>query len=869
MEVLTKSEAQYRSACISDINYELRLFLTAEPVFHGELTVQFHYKAAAPQVKTTKSVFDGFKAMMGGKQEGSEGGMWLDGRGISVIEYKFESKPEECEGKVKVEQGRVKLLGLVDGFYRVWIRYSNTASDTKSGLIRYEDPCDSQVYFYTHMEPYGANHLCPCFDQPDLKAQLKMEVLAPREWKVIGNAQVRSEEGREGEVTEFEPTPRISTYLWAVCAGPFLTFTSPCPRLPTDLHLYCRQSIAHKFPAKRIFKWTIQGLNYLLDYLGREYEFGKYDQVFVPGLDAGAMENVGCVIYNDSSIHSSPSVFQNLNLCNTILHEMVHIWFGNLVTLTWWDDLWLNESFATYLSAKAQFAIQPKRRELLLHTFLTYKEIAYDCEQVPGAKAVRREVDTADCKGAFDMITYVKGSSVLEQLEFSIGEERFREVLQTWIAQYQYSNVTVKEFCRLLESFPLPIDPQDWLRSWIESPGLSTLQAQVQSSNGLITSLIILQTCPPSTPLRPHVLMVSLFDRDWKEYEVRRVKVEARESTIIEEMAGLPEPSFVLVNSREQGHCIVKVDERQLTRIPLQLIVSSEARHSLLRIFIQSVRSYALSALEYLRSITILLPSEPQMGILYYLCLTAYVLLLAFTRPGNYRKQAASRLFQALLTRLKTEKDRKSAVWIQSELMRFLIHPMDVMQAVEWLETALLPNIPLREKDRAEIVRKYAAVSVKALEVAKREVEMELVGKKKYLVEYCRAAVPVPFQKDLTYDQIPLLVGSHPSKEIKAIMSGFSQANQPWLYPYGYRYLTSLPLLVKPPLRSIAEDYLTHMAPLYLPVDVVLGKIKAVMWVVKTVCSRRLAERCEEAVYRLEMCVAGRNKSEEYLVTGA
>lgn len=868
MEVLTKAEAQTRSACLSHLIYHLSLHLTSSSQFQGQLTLQFTYIGADKAAEKPTSVLSGWRTW--GRTEKQEGeSVWLDAKGVTLQEYRFDEKPGEAVPTIKAEKGRIRLSGLSDGRYSLFLAYTNTTSETKSGLMRYEDPADSEVYFYTHFEPYGANQMCPCFDQPDLKAPFHLTITAPEAWTVISNSLVEATTPAADPgltVTVFRPTPPISTYLWAVCAGRFLAFTAPCALTNAPLGLYCRRSIAYKFPSAQLFEWTTKGLAYFTSYLGQKYAFEKYDQVFVPNLDAGAMENVGCVVYNDSCLHSSLTLFQSISLCNTLLHEMAHIWFGNLVTMKWWEDIWLNESFATYFSAKAQFEVEPERRQVLLHTFLTYKEAAYDWEQIPGAKAVWREVGTAECKGsAFDMITYVKGSSILEQLEFTTGEAAFREVLQAWISKYQYSNASIRDFSELLQSFQLPINPEKWLQSWVESPGLSTLEAHIQCTSGLITSFSVHQTTTPASPLREHVLIVSLFDTNWQEYEVRKITVEAKEWTTISAFEGLKEPIFTLLNSREQGHCSVHIDPKALIQIPINRIAASESRHCLLRILVQSVRSYSLSALQCIEIFASLLPTETEIGIIYYISLCAFLMLMAFTRPGNYRKQAASSLFQGLLSRLRLEKDREAAIWLQSQITKWLIHPADIMEAIDWLNHPA-EGMELTDKDRTEIVKKYACISVNAIDLAVKEAIQRPNKGNKYLVAYCKAAAPVPFQKDLLFDQIPALVSTTPIKELRSLMSGFSQANQPWLQQYGLRLLKSLPLLLKPPLRPIAEDFMSNMAPLYLPPEVVLVKLKALMWVIKAVSSR-VADRCEEGIYRLEACVKGRARSEEYLFT--
>ena len=437
-----------------------------------------------------------------------------------------------------------------------------------AGLCRFKDPVDHKIYLHSQFETFDAHRMFPCFDQPDLKASFTFTVLAPSDWIVVSNnpGQAQQVAGKENiKRWTFGATPKMSSYLTAIVAGPYHGVRDR--HGDVDLGLFCRQSLAQYLDPDEIFTVTKQGLDFYGQAYKYPYPFQKYDQLFVPEFSAGAMENIGCVTFNESMVfRSKVTEAVREDRANAILHEMAHMWFGDLVTMRWWDDLWLNESFATFMSVLAQ--VEATRFKNGWVTFANqYKTGARRQDQLPTTHPVAADIpDIESVYLNFDAITYNKGACVLRQLVAYVGQDTFLRGVQRYVKQRQYANATLADFLSDVEAGS-GRDLKAWSKVWLETAGLNTLRPLAVSQSDTIGSLTIQQEAPPEHPtIRPHRLAVGLYDRQAETLQLRR-RVEldvANESTPVTDLAGERMADLVLVNDEDLTYAKIRLDERSL-----------------------------------------------------------------------------------------------------------------------------------------------------------------------------------------------------------------------------------------------------------------------------------------------------------------
>ena len=446
---------------------------------------------------------------------------------------------------------------------------------TGVGLHRFVDPVDDGVYLFTHFEPFDAHRVYACFDQPDLKGTFDLAVRAPAGWQVVANTPVVKQPAEnEAGTWVFAPTPPLPTYITAVVAGPYHCERSS--RGDIALGVYCRQSLAPHLDADEIFEITMQGLDFFENAFERPYPFAKYDQVFVPEFNAGAMENAGCVTFLEAYVfRSKVTEAERERRAETILHELAHMWFGDLVTMRWWDDLWLNESFATYASILAQ--AEATRFRGSWTTFANaWKTWAYRQDQLPTTHPIAADmVDTDAVHVNFDGITYAKGASVLRQLVAWVGDKAFLNGCANYFRNHEWANTELADFLAALEETS-GRELDTWSRVWLETAGVSTMRASFDAARGsageppYFTSFVVEQTAPPEhNRLRPHRVAIGLYDLNGSEL-LRRQCVEldvdgAR--TPVPELAGQPVPDLVLVNDGDLAYTKIRLDKRSLATV--------------------------------------------------------------------------------------------------------------------------------------------------------------------------------------------------------------------------------------------------------------------------------------------------------------
>jgi aminopeptidase N len=433
-------------------------------------------------------------------------------------------------------------------------------SRTGEGLHRFVDPVDKLTYLYSQFETFDAHRMFACFDQPDLKATFTFVVDAPESWEVLSNMPGV----RDGERWVFEPTPRQSTYITAMVAGPYVGVRDSHDGIP--LGVFVRQSLAEYLDSADILAITKTGFDAFHDLFDSRYPWPKYDQVFVPEFNAGAMENAGCVTITDDYVFRSRTTDATIaRRAVTVLHEMAHMWFGDLVTMRWWDDLWLNESFAEYVST--QVAADSTRWTNAWTDFCTVEKMwAYRQDQLPTTHPVAADItDIEAVITNFDGITYAKGASVLKQLVHWVGRAEFFAATRAYFARHEYGNTSLQDLLDALETAS-GRDLGDWCKEWLQTAGVNTLRPVVEvDDDERFTSFAIEQEAPSEHPtLRSHRLRVGLYDRT-PDGLVRRHQVEldiSGPSTPAEALVGQIQPDLVLLNDDDLTYAKTRLDDR-------------------------------------------------------------------------------------------------------------------------------------------------------------------------------------------------------------------------------------------------------------------------------------------------------------------
>jgi aminopeptidase N len=447
---------------------------------------------------------------------------------------------------------------------------------TGVGLHRFTDPVDGNTYVHTQFEPFDAHRVFACFDQPDLKAPLALSVVAPAGWICVSNTGVvdRPADGAAGE-WRFAPTGPLSTYIYALVAGPFHEERDTWAEGGVDLGVFCRQSLAKYLDADEIFTITKQSFGFFTGTFGYPYPFGngpqgapqKYDQLFVPEFNFGAMENPGCVTFSESYLfRSKVTDAAREQRASTITHEMAHMWFGDLVTMRWWDDLWLNESFATFIGTMA-LAESTRFDDAWAEFANQLKSWAYREDQLPSTHPIVADiVDTEAVRTHFDGITYAKGASVLKQLVAWVGRDGFIAGLRDYFQRHAFGNTELRDFLGALERAS-GRELSEWSKLWLETAGVNTIRPVVVVADGCYTEVTLEQESPAQWPtLRPHRLGVGLYDlRDGRLERRRFVELDAEgPRTVVTALAGERAADLLLPNDDDLAYTKIRLDPASL-----------------------------------------------------------------------------------------------------------------------------------------------------------------------------------------------------------------------------------------------------------------------------------------------------------------
>jgi aminopeptidase N len=615
---LTRTDAAARAELLTVQSYDLQLDVTDGDGHPGERTFR--------SVTTVE-----FSA----RQPGAETFIDL----VAETVHSATLNGAELDVSTYSEEGGLPLPGLAEQNTLVVTadcRYSNSGE----GLHRFSDPEDGQVYLYTQFEPADAKRMFACFDQPDLKATFTLHVVAPFDWQVISNTGGRTiEAGPAGsQLAHFEATKRISTYLVALVAGPYAKVTDSHEGIP--LGLYCRASLAKFLDADELFRVTKQGFDFYHRVFDYPYPFDKYDQLFVPEFNAGAMENAGAVTFLEDYVFRSKATRAKYERrAETILHELGHMWFGDLVTMRWWDDLWLNESFATYISTLCQ--AEATEYTTAWTTFAnTEKAWAYAQDQLPSTHPIAADIpDVAAVEVNFDGITYAKGASVLKQLVAYVGRDEFLAGVRRYFRKHEYGNTTLDDLLAPL-SESSGRDLTEWVEQWLKTSQVNTLRPVFElTTDGRYKSFAIQQTAVDEHPvLRNHRLAVGLYS-EGPDGLTRSSRVEldvAGARTEVPELAGHPAADLVLANDDDLTYAKLRLDDRSLgtLRTRIGAMPDSLARALCWSAAWDMTRDAELPAREWVQLVLAGVDAEGEISVVQALLGRVQMALTSYTDPS-------------------------------------------------------------------------------------------------------------------------------------------------------------------------------------------------------------------------------------------
>jgi len=545
---LTRDEAATRASLLDVTSYSIDLDLTTGDTHFGSTTT-IDFTCTQPGSETFADLVDA-----------TVHEITLNGQPVDVSAY---------------EDNRIALTGLAAENTLV-VRADCTYSRTGEGLHRFVDPADDRVYLYSQFEVPDARRVYTTFEQPDLKAPYRFNVTAPAHWAVVSNAPTPQPEKLTGEgqsgkaVWRFEETKPMSTYITHLTAGEYhsvqYTYEGKFQNIP--LGLYCRQSLVDYLDADELIKVTEQCFAFFEDLFDYPYPFGKYDQLFVPEYNMGAMENAGAVTFRDEYLPRSRQdrAFYEFR-AEVIAHEMAHMWFGDLVTMKWWDDLWLNESFAEWANYHA-CANATEFTEAWTGFTNARKNWAYRQDQLPSTHPIAADnFDLQAVEVNFDGITYAKGASVLKQLVAWVGIDPFIEGIRGYFKDHEYANAEFKDLLMALEKSS-GRELESWAQEWLQTSGVNTLAPSFElDGDGAYSSFSVLQTAHPDFPtLRRHRLGIGLYDKV-EGRMVRRTSFEIDvegESTEVQELVGEKQPDLLLLNEGDLAYAKIRLDDRSL-----------------------------------------------------------------------------------------------------------------------------------------------------------------------------------------------------------------------------------------------------------------------------------------------------------------
>ncbi len=687
--------ATERAAQLRDVRYTLSLDVTRPDTAAGSVVVRFTQRQAREVI--------------------------LDFRGLAIRRITANGHAVDVTDPAVWNKAHVRIPAAVvrAGANEIRLVFDSPIAAAGASIIRSRDASDGQDYLYTLLVPSDANLLFPCFDQPDLKARVTLSITAPSRWAVLANGAAARKDSSLNTITHhFAETRPISTYLIAFAAGPYATVSrarvlaagSPM----SNVNLLVRASRLKEVEADSLIAMNTQALRWLGDWFGIAYPFGKYDFLLAPAFPFGGMEHPGAVFYNEQSFifRERPTISQSLGRQATVFHEVAHQWFGDYVTMRWFDDLWLKEGFATYMAAKMQAAIAPSASPWKTF-YLRNKPVAYGTDATAGTTPVWQALDNLEqAKSNYGPIVYNKAPGVLRQLNYLVGEQAFQRGVRRFLSQHPYGNATWRDLLQAVGGAS-GRDLTKWGSQWILRPGMPIVEQEIASANGRITRLALTQrpAQPDVSGNDPWPLRVSVL-LWYTDAPPVRIPVEMTErTTVINAARGRKTPAFVFANDGDYGYAIVLPDESSVRWLEQNI---GSVKDDLLRAMLWGalwdlVREARLSPSRYAAAALRALPQERDEQIAA--ALTARI-GVAVSRYGS--ESARDSLLPALeRTLLAGAMDTSLAYGQRKSQLDALIgsaqSPATLQRLDRWLDADSAAGLPLRAPTRWAIVTRLVA----------------------------------------------------------------------------------------------------------------------------------------------------------------
>ena len=803
-DVLTQSEAEQRANRISNCAYKIHLdLIKGSPTYHGNVIATF--------------------------TDQGDGQLSLNFRGQTIEQMVLNGKT--INPKVKGRNLELKGSDLKPQ-NQLEINYTNEYDHGGDGFHQFIDPEDGEEYLYTNFEPFDAHRLIPCFDQPDLKANYQLTVTAPTEWELITNSIEASSEptGNDRTTKTYAETQPFSTYLFALIAGPYHAFRDEHNGAP--IGLFCRKSMAQFLDFEELFTITKSGLDFFEEFFDYPYAFGKYDQIFVPEFNHGAMENVGAVTFNESMVYRDPPTEnQRRRRAEVILHEMAHMWFGNLVTMRWWNDLWLNESFATFMSFLA--LEQATRFKSGWQDFnASIKNWAITQDQLITTHPIAGTVqDTDETFLNFDGITYGKGASVLKQLVATIGIDGFKEGMRQYFRTYAYKNATLKDFLNSLEKGSGQ-ELKKWSELWLETSSLNTISAKWTTNETSLTELELQQSAPIEYPtIRPHKLEIALISSI--DNTVSSIPAAITEQqTIIPLEQDYPIPALVFPNYNDHGYAKISLDSSSLDFVKkgLETIDDALLRQQLWSSLWNMVRDQQLSSVDFLELVRTKISMESNIELVDAVLSHASAAQGRYV-PDEWRERETHLMFETAQNCLATAKTNDEKIIWGRAAVGFAISKKDIT----WLGNLadgkeLITGFTLDQDMRWTIATKYVGFDLAGASArVKKEQEQDPSDRGTRAHLRCETSVPSSEIKQIAWERF--VEEGYGSRYLnQAAMSGFNWTHQrELLAPYVELFFDQVSTVFQERDREFATVFYSGLYPAYLVDQDTLNRSRALL----------------------------------------